>query len=203
MGVLNLTHSSPMYTSNVYLVLGTWKAMEDVNTLVDVGRDPSILEKIKEVPTGVGKPKVGQVLLTHSHYDHVSLLYLICEAFNPVVYAFSPSLPDVDHLLEDGNTLRIGDRVFEVIHTPGHSGDSVCLYCGENGMLFAGDTPMDIRSVGGTYEEGFITALENLCRKDIRSIYLGHGAPILSDCNTLIRNTLRNVNESLRLWSGT
>ncbi|MEA1943993.1 MAG: MBL fold metallo-hydrolase, partial [Euryarchaeota archaeon] len=69
MKVLNLTSDSKMYTSNVYLITGTWNAIDDLNTLVDVGRDPSVIEKINNASTGVGKKRVEQVVLTHSHYD--------------------------------------------------------------------------------------------------------------------------------------
>ena len=55
MKILNLTEKSNVYTSNVYFVLGTWNALPDVNTLVDVGRDPAVIEAIKNASTGVGK----------------------------------------------------------------------------------------------------------------------------------------------------
>ena len=80
--------------------------MEDVNTLVDVDRDPMIVEKIQKAPVGVGKRKVEQVALTHSHYGHAGLLPQIRKAFNKSVYAFSTSLKGVNHLLKDGDTLN-------------------------------------------------------------------------------------------------
>jgi len=198
MKVMNLTEKSNIYTSNVFLVLGNRNTIKDVNTLVDVGRDTSIIEKIKKAPTGVGKHKVDQVILTHSHYDHTSLLPLIREVFKPAVYAFSQSLQGVDHLLKDGDALKLGDRMFEVIHTPGHSSDSICLYCEEEKVLFTGDTSLLVRSASGTYEEGYIRALERFCRNDIRSIYPGHGAPMLRGCNDMIRSTLKNVRKNLQ-----
>ncbi len=197
--VLNLSSGSRMYTSNAYLLLGDHNALDDVNTLVDVGRDPLIIEKIYEAPTGVGKHRVEQVVLTHSHYDHAETLPLIREAFHPIVYACSPSLEGVDHILKGGETLKLGDRMFEVIYTPGHSHDSICLYCEQEQTLFAGDTTLIVQSLGGTYEEGYIHALEKLCRRDISTIYFGHGEPSLKDCNKTLRNTLRNVKESCRL----
>ena len=193
MKIINLIERSNVYTSNVFLVLGTWNAIEDVNTLVDVGRDPSIVEKISETPAGIGKRKVEQAVLTHSHYDHASLLPYICEVFNPVVYAFSSSLKGVDHLLRNGEMLKLGDRMFETIYTPGHSNDSICLYCEEDGVLFTGDTPVIINSASGVYEDAFVCALEKLCRRDIRSIYSGHGGPMLNNCNEQLRASLKNI----------
>ena len=196
MKILNLTSDSKMYTSNVYLITGTWNAIDDLNTLVDVGRDPSVIEKINNASTGVGKKRVEQVILTHSHYDHASLLPQIIETFKPEVYAYSSSLEGVDHLLKDGDMLKLGDRIFEIIYTPGHSSDSICLYCEEERVLFAGDSAVVIRSAGGTYEDGFVHALENICRRDIQSIYFGHGDPLLDNCNARVHDSLKIVRQA-------
>ncbi|MDO9538415.1 MAG: MBL fold metallo-hydrolase [Methanocalculus sp.] len=196
MKIQNLTEKSSIYTSNVYLITGTWNTLDDQNTLIDVGRDPSIIGMIRTASSGVGKHKLDQVILTHSHYDHASLLPEIREAFQPVVYAFSDYLKGVDRVLRGGEHLIAGDRSFEVIHTPGHSQDSICLYCEEDGALFAGDTPLVIRTPGGTYEEGFIDALKEICQKDVRTIYFGHGLPFIHDCNQMLRTSLRNVQGS-------
>jgi len=118
MKIINLTRDSTIYTSNVYFLLGDWKAVDDVNALIDVGRDPSIIRKIQDLDTGVGKKRVQKVVFTHGHYDHVSLLPAIKDEFNPEVYAFH-SFDGVNHVLRDGQTLRLADRRFEVIHTPG------------------------------------------------------------------------------------
>ena len=197
MKILNLTSNNKIYTCNVYLITGTSNAIADVNTMIDVGRDPTVIERINTASTGVGKHRVELVVLTHSHFDHASLLPRVSEIFKPVVYAFSQSLPGVDHLLKDEETLKAGDRVFKVIHTPGHSNDSICLYCEKEGVLFAGDTPIISTTATGTYEQGFLQALEKLCRRDIRSIYFGHGLPMHDDCNKRIRNSLINVRKSI------
>jgi len=136
MKILNLTSKSKIYTSNVYLITGNHNAIDDVNTLIDVGRDPSMINMLNNASTGVGKKRVEQVVLTHSHYDHTSLLPEISEIFKPEVYAFSRFIKGVDHLVNDGDMLRLGDRTFEIIYTPGHSNDSICLYCEEDGALF-------------------------------------------------------------------
>jgi glyoxylase-like metal-dependent hydrolase (beta-lactamase superfamily II) len=72
MKVIPLRKRGTQYTCNVYLVLGTWNRIEDVNTLVDVGPDDFILNEIPEIPTGVGKVPVQQIVLTHNHFDHAA-----------------------------------------------------------------------------------------------------------------------------------
>ena len=202
MKIYNLTEHSTVYTSNVYLITGTWNAMDDINSLVDVGRDLSILEQIFEISTGVGKKQVEKVVLTHNHYDHTSMLGNVKTVFNPRVYAWSKSLEGVDRILKDGETIRMGDRYFEVIHTPGHSSDSICLFCAADGVLFVGDTPVIIRSTDSTYETDFIKAMERLCRREVKTIYFGHGEPMVEGCNIVLRRSLDNIRESMGLRPG-
>jgi glyoxylase-like metal-dependent hydrolase (beta-lactamase superfamily II) len=191
MRVVILENSGLVYTSQTYLVLGSGSRLEDVNTIVDVGQDPAILTSIQRAPTGVGKWPVEQVVLTHGHSDHCALLPRFREAFHPKVFAFSPSIAGVDVVLRDGDRLRMGDEDFEVIHTPGHSSDSICLYSHAEGVLFAGDSPLLITSTVGTYEAGFLSALEKLCAREVRRIYFGHGAPLTERCNERLRESQR------------
>lgn len=194
MKIFNLTDKNgSIYTSNVYFIRGDMNALNDVNTIVDVGRDPSIIKKIWTSSTGVGKKTVAKVILTHNHYDHASLLPEIRKEFNPEVYAFSKLDNLVDILVKDGDALKIGDRMFEVIHIPGHSADSICLYCEEEKILFAGDTPVAIYEKGRNYEDSFVQAFIKLGDRDIQDIYLGHGDPITGYGNKIIRHSLLNL----------
>ncbi len=191
MRIVTLENSGRIYSSLVYLVLGDASRLEDVNTLVDVGQDPAILASVERAPTGLGKWPVEQVVLTHCHSDHSALLPMVREAFHPRVLAFSPNTDGGDGVLHDGDRLKMGDAVFEVIHTPGHSSDSICLYNETEGVLFAGDSPLLINSPGGTYEAGFLAALERLCARDVRRVYCGHDAPLTERCNQRLRESLR------------
>jgi glyoxylase-like metal-dependent hydrolase (beta-lactamase superfamily II) len=191
MRIVMLENSCRVYTSQVHLVLGDASQLGDVNTLVDVGQDPAILASIERASTGVGKWPVEQVVLTHDHSDHCALLPLVRETFHPKVFAFSPNIEGIDGVLRDGDTIKMGDQYFEVVHTPGHSSDSVCFYNKAEGVLFAGDSPLLITSPTGTYEAGFVTALEKLCARDVRRIYFGHGAPLTECCNERLRESQR------------
>ena len=75
-------------------------------------------------------------------------------------------MPQVDVILKGGETLKIADREFEVIYTPGHSSDSICLYCEAEKILFAGDTPLVIKAKDTTCEEEFIQALDYISKKN-------------------------------------
>jgi len=187
--VIRLTDSGSTYTANAHLILGDWSALGDVNTLVDTGRDPAVLDSLRRAPTGVGKRAVEQVILTHSHYDHVGLLEEIRAEYAPRVCAFGGSAGGVDVDLRDGDRIAAGDGELEVIHAPGHSSDSICLYCEAGGVLFAGDSPLLLSSADNTYDEGFGAALDRICSRDVRVIHFGHGAPLLEGCNELLRRS--------------
>ncbi len=198
MKIISVPDSGLVYSSNVYLVQGEWKRIEDINTLVDVGNDPAILDQLEKMNTGLGKKKVEQVVLTHCHSDHTGLLSLIRERYNPTVFAFSPYLEGVDHVLEHGQRLRMGDREYDVIHTPGHSEDSICLFNEEDGILFVGDAQVIVRSGVGGYEEGFVQAMKNICQRNVKEIYFGHGDPICEGVQGLLTYSLKNIRAANR-----
>ncbi len=51
-----------------------------------------------------------------------------------------PSLSATPIAITDGQHLPVGRADFEVLHTPGHTPGSCCLYCPEQAILFSGDT---------------------------------------------------------------
>jgi len=193
MKIANLTLGSAVYTSNAYLLTGTWNAIPDVNTLVDTGRDEKIIDAIRNSPTGVGKRRLDQVILTHSHYDHASLVPQIHKEFGSIVCGSSPNFEGINRVLKDGERIRVADLDAIVIFTPGHSNDSLCLYCEGDGILFIGDSPIIIQTRDNTYEEAFLKSLERIAALNVTAIYPGHGGPILSDCNELIHQSVANA----------
>lgn len=198
MQILSIKGNNDVYTSNVYLLLGEWKRIEDLNTLIDVGSDPSIIETLDTTATGIGKNKIDQVILTHGHSDHTAALPWIIEAYRPTVMAFSHYLDGVDRVLKSGDVIRAGDAMLEVIHTPCHTEDSICLYNPDSGALFVGDTPVIIQSADGGYERRFYEALKNICNRKVRTIYFGHGEPLRHNVRERLLESLRNVRECLR-----
>jgi glyoxylase-like metal-dependent hydrolase (beta-lactamase superfamily II) len=199
MQIVNIKGSNNVYSSNVYMVHGEWKTVNDINTLIDVGSDPSIINIIDSMNMGVGKKKVDQVILTHNHSDHMSILPLIIKEYNPRVYAFSPFMEGATHVLTDGQTILIGDQYFEVIHTPGHSSDSVSLYNATSKVLFVGDTSVIVRGLdSGVYEEDYINAIKRLAQKQVQAIYFGHGDPCFGNGQSMLMESLQNIRQSMR-----
>lgn len=196
MKVSNLSTGATTYSCNAYLILGTWNALGDTNTLVDVGRDELLLKHLEQANTGVGKRRVEQVIITHAHYDHLSLLPKIEARYRPQIYAYSESVEGALRLY-GGERLVLGDEEFEVVHTPAHSQDSICLVGVKCGALFCGDTPLRVRDCDGSYGETFVNALARLMQFDVQVIYPGHGPAITTGARALLEETYAAVSRSL------
>ena len=94
-----------------------------------------------------GRTVVG-IVCTHAHNDHITVAPELAEAFDTRILVhpddqmlWDAAYPGVAHDdLRDGQLLSIAGTEIQVIHTPGHSPGSVCLYAPEAGELFSGDT---------------------------------------------------------------
>ena len=110
--------------------------------------------------------RITKIINTHGHIDHTmgnadlqkmtNAEIIIHEADAPFLTAHSsyklgmydarPS-PSPDGLVKDGDTVRFGKEELLVIHTPGHTPGSMCLYSA--GYIFTGDT-LFVEGVGRT-----------------------------------------------------
>ena len=81
------------------------------------------------------KAATGARLLIHE-WDAERLGKVLHSAFSRILGGKGSPRPDL--LLHDSDIVRIGETDLNVIHTPGHSPGSICLYA--NGHLFTGDT---------------------------------------------------------------
>jgi len=93
------------------------------------------------------KLKVGKILNTHGHYDHIGAnrffadLYrvsIMCSAEDSHFYMGDQADNKPDEFYPDNGELSVGSLKVKIIKTPGHSTGSVCLLI--NNRLFSGDT---------------------------------------------------------------
>ena len=151
MQIINLFPGS--YGSNCYLVEDNGHAL-----IIDPSASAaSILRRLKEDGC-----TPDAILLTHGHFDHIMSIDTLRQAEPGLkVYIHTDDAPmpgdgkknafglffgqdrtwqDADVLMEDGQTISVGNATFRVIHTPGHSPGSVCFLCEEEGVMITGDT---------------------------------------------------------------
>ena len=82
--------------------------------------------------------KVKFAVATHEHFDHVSSLNELAGSLGAKVVAHENSPIECDIRVRDKEELRLGGKGVRVLHTPGHTEDSICLYDGRE--VFTGDT---------------------------------------------------------------
>ncbi len=91
-----------------------------------------------------------KILETHMHADHLMLGREAKAVLGaPIVQHRQSPSPLVDHHVDDGTRLRLGDVDIEVMHTPGHTPDSVCYRL--PGAVLTGDTLL----IGGSGRTDF------------------------------------------------
>lgn len=82
--------------------------------------------------------KAKYIINTHDHPDHTLGNDEIRSAFGAKIVAHQLSGIRKDVSVVDGDVIKLGKTVVKVIHTPGHSPDSICLLV--DGKLLTGDT---------------------------------------------------------------
>ena len=115
----------------VYLVVdeGSREAM-----VVDSGWETGPIENaVREVGA-----KVKFAVATHEHFDHVSTISDLAAKLGARTVAHVDSPLECDLYVKDGDVLKLGRKRARVLHTPGHTEDSICLYDGKE--VFTGDT---------------------------------------------------------------
>jgi hydroxyacylglutathione hydrolase len=147
------------------------------------------------------KLTVKQIVITHAHIDHVGgAMKLRAATGAPILlnendYTLlkmldvqaawigmpSPGKVEIDHSLDEQDSVQAGSLIASVMHTPGHTEGSICLYFPAQKKLIAGDT-LFAGSIGRTDLPG--GSLEKIMRSlqgkllalpDETAVVPGHG----------------------------
>ena len=195
MKVVLLKKQTEIPTTNSYLVFNDKIRHDNTTTLVDIGYDPSIIYEIKKTLKSTGREKVNRVILTHQNSNHKGIIRTIKETYNPRIYSVTKD-DSADEFLQDGQIIRICGYAFEIIHVSVNSHSCICLYSKEAKILFSGNMPLEIISIGGSYQKQFVETLEKLRNLDIKTIFSGYEMPFRKNIKRILDNTLKNVKTS-------
>jgi glyoxylase-like metal-dependent hydrolase (beta-lactamase superfamily II) len=105
--------------------------------------------------------------------ETVALTGLPQQDFDPSTWTTPSTTPTA--FLADGDVLDLGDRTFTVLHTPGHTAGSICLWDGSRGTLFTGDAIYVDGRLGWEDPRAFAASLGRLRDLDPRVVHSGHG----------------------------
>ncbi len=105
--------------------------------------------------------RVKAIVITHAHIDHMGGAAKLKALTGAPVHmnardqelydalpmqagwiglAQAPEQTEIDSQARDGDTLQLGDATFHILHTPGHTPGSLCLWIPAENKLVAGDT---------------------------------------------------------------
>ncbi len=104
----------------------------------------------------------------------------IFTALPPLPYAstaYRVKAAPATRLLWDGDVIDLGDRHFEVIHTPGHSPGGIALWEAASGILFSGDIVYDGPLIEDTYHadpQDYVRSMVRLLGLPVRVVHGGH-----------------------------
>ena len=94
-------------------------------------------------------------------------------------------------LLVDGDVIDLGDRHFEVIHTPGHSPGGIALWEAASGILFSGDIVYDGPLIEDTYHANAADYMRSMVRLYDLPVRIVHGGHFASYDRTRHRDIIR------------
>lgn len=174
-----------IYDANCYIVMDS-ESKEAV--VLDPGGDGPKLEKVID---DMGA-KVKYILLTHGHVDHVGGVEYLADKYKVPFYinkideelmetdnSVYGSIRKADGYLQDGDKLTFGNKIINVIHTPGHTKGGVCFLIDDK--CFTGDTLFQgsigrTDFIGGDFKE-IINSIKTklLTLGDNVQVYPGHG----------------------------
>ena len=191
------------FTSELYLQATASAIMTPEGiVIIDTLPFPEETKEMLQFLKRRSKSKVFYVILTHHHVDHTyGTCFLpgeviahercrrILERYGQEVLqadqAQNPELAEVEVMLPEvvfdrgSISLHVGKKTVTLIHTPGHSSDSISAYVREDKVLFAGDLMMPVPYIVGGDREAMRESLQVISELALDNIVQGHGDVLL------------------------
>ena len=181
-----------MFAVNTYLLTDE---ATGYSAIVDTGESDELVRKLKK-----RNANIKMILLTHGHIDHAGALSLLQQEWDVPTYMPRKEWPlfntlpmqgtmfgmpqlnrpcgRIDHEIEDGDTVYLGETVLQFLSTPGHTPGQGCWY--DKDDIIVGDT-LFAGSIGRT---DFPMSDPKLMQKSLRRllalpghmrVHSGHG----------------------------
>lgn len=187
------------FDANVYLV------SDARHVLIDAGTGFNERYVRNSIEKHIALEDVAAIVLTHEHFDHcggVADLRQSCDAdvhihedgaavleegqdWSAAWFGRTQEPTEIHRKLHDKDTIQLGSATLQVLHTPGHSPGSICLYEGETESLFSGDLIFANGGVGRTdFTGGDASMLAHSVHSldiPVGNLYPGHGPYIEGD----------------------
>ena len=200
------------YDSNIYII--------DGEVIVDTGTGLFFPEIKEEIDNRFDKKKIRSIVNTHCHYDHtggnksfrdwLKAELLVHEEDKKAAESGEGTLSKffektakvvtMDKALRAGQKIKTKNFSFDVLHTPGHSPGSICLYDRKNKILISGDTLFEDgigrTDLPGGNKKDMFSSLEKLSKLQINVLLPGHGMPKMSGVNFFIKQMLAQQKQS-------
>ncbi|MEM2925680.1 MAG: MBL fold metallo-hydrolase [Methanocellales archaeon] len=199
--------SATFFDANAYLVLA------EKPVLIDVGMNA--LPVIRSLNKFKVK-NLERIILTHCHHDHTGAANEVVAATGAKIYIheadadllgndsyvgahiFGEVCPTIkaDFRLKEGDKIDLGGIYLEVLHTPGHTPGSICLYERKTKSLFSGDTVFPQGNIGRTDLRGgdldkLVKSIKRLTELEVEVLYPGHMEVTSCNVNAQIKSSLR------------
>ncbi|MGP8255075.1 MAG: MBL fold metallo-hydrolase [Methanoregula sp.] len=196
--------------------------VRDGLTLIDTGMPKNSVKIVKYIQDVLKREpaEIRTIVLTHFHIDHVGdasdlkklsgakvaihiadadyvagrkpqpapggVKGMIFKVLIPLFFGSKPVEPDIT--LNDGDTIA----GLTVIHTPGHTPGSICLFDPSSKILFVGDL---LRFTGSKIETGpaaldsgeVLQSIDKIAARDVDIMLPGHGIPLRPDASAKVR----------------
>jgi len=195
---MKLTEKFFFYPEYGMLDCNTYVVKDDISAIIDPGYAqymPALVGAMRD--DGIEAKDIDIIINTHLHADHywanesfkeLSGAKIVCHPLHKKHYdinvqqvasffGFPPVEFREDSCL-DNDKFEVGNTNFELIHSPGHSLDSICLYCREEKVLICGDVVFSQNTgrvdLPGGRGEDLKHSIEELAKLDIEYLLPGH-----------------------------
>lgn len=194
-------------SSNIYVLTGSYL------TVIDPGNDYTAFMDLFAL--GVEPGTIKKIVATHGHHDHVMGAFELLRSYPSIAESGGYELiiheagpQELKEMakgfgcrvteLKGGEILELSGFEWEVIHTPGHTIDGICLYHAPTRTLLTGDMVLP-HAIGAPDPKAsgqldhYLFSLRSLLKREVENVLPGHGGPCAGEGRRMIEETYEGL----------